>query len=112
VNTTRPHGYTTGQSVCISGLSSTNSDNGTFSVANAFVSSSTARTITVVDEDTFTVTGVNCSEAPTPTGVANAHASQIIYNQGSTTPSATERRDRMRAILHLILTSPDFTIQR
>ncbi len=112
VNTTRPHGYTTGQSVCISGLSSTNSENGTFSVADTFVSSSTARVITVVDADTFTVTGVNCTQAPTATGVANAHASQIIYNQGSANPSATERRDRIRAILHLILTSPDFTIQR
>jgi uncharacterized protein (DUF1800 family) len=105
VNTLRPHGYTTGQSVCISGVT-----NGTFSPT--VNSTSSTRVITVVDQDTFTVTGVNCTAAPNASGLANAHVSQIIYNQGSTTPSATERRDRLRAILHLILTSPDYTIQR
>ncbi|MBK8038757.1 MAG: DUF1800 family protein [Verrucomicrobiaceae bacterium] len=104
VTTTRPHGYTTGQSVCISGVT-----NGTFS--NTVNSTSTARVITVTGTNTFTFLS-NCTAAPTAGGLTNAHASQIIYNQGSTTPSATERRDRMRAILHLILTSPDFTIQR
>jgi uncharacterized protein (DUF1800 family) len=107
VNTVRPHGYATGQTVCISGVTG-----GTFSTAGVFGSSSTARTITVVDEDTFTVSGVSCTAAPNAAQVADAHASQVIYNQGSSTPSATERRDRIRSILHLILTSPDFTIQR
>lgn len=102
VTTLRPHGYTTGQSVCVSGVSG-----GTFS--SSVGSNSTLRTITVTGANTFTM-GVNCTVAPT--SVADAHASQIAYNQGSTTPSATERRDRIRAILHLILTSPDFTIQR
>lgn len=105
VKTTVPHGYTTGQSVCISGVT-----NGTFSPT--VNSTSSTRVITVVDADTFTVTGVNCTAAPNASGLTNAHASQIIYNQGSTNPSATERRDRIRAILHLILSSPDFTIQR
>ncbi|MBL9182420.1 MAG: DUF1800 family protein [Verrucomicrobiaceae bacterium] len=104
VTTTRPHGYSTGQSVCISGVT-----NGTFS--NTVNSTSTSRTITVTGANTFTFPS-NCTAAPNASGLTNAHASQIIYNQGSTTPSATERRDRMRAILHLILTSPDFTIQR
>jgi hypothetical protein len=107
VNTVRPHGYATGQTVCISGVTG-----GTFSTAGVFGSSSTARTITVVDEDTFTVSGVSCTAAPNAAQVADAHASQVVYNQGSLTPSATERRDRIRSILHLILTSPDFTIQR
>lgn len=104
VTTTRPHGYSTGQNVCISGVT-----NGTFS--NTVNSTSTARAITVTGPNTFTFPS-NCTAAPDAFGLTNAHASQIIYNQGSTTPSATERRDRMRAILHLILTSPDFTIQR
>ncbi|MFN7565435.1 MAG: DUF1800 family protein, partial [Prosthecobacter sp.] len=105
VTTAVPHGYTTGQSVCISGVT-----NGTFS--QTLNSTSTARVITVTGTNTFTVTGVNCTAAPNASGLTNAHASQIIYNQGTTTPGASERRDRIRAILHLILTSPDFTIQR
>lgn len=105
VNTNGPHGYTTGQSVNVSGVAG-----GTFSPT--LNSTSTAYVITVVDADTFTMTGVNCTAAPSAGNLTNAHASQVIYNQGSTNPSATERRDRFRAILHLILTSPDFTIQR
>lgn len=105
VNTNGPHGYATGQSVCISGVAG-----GTFSAS--VNSNSTARVITVVDADTFTMTGVNCTVAPSAANLTDAHASQVVYNQGTTTPSATERRDRFRAILHLILTSPDFTIQR
>jgi hypothetical protein len=66
----------------------------------------------VVDSDTFTVTGVNCTAAPSGTQVATAHASQVAYDQGSANPSATQRRDRIRSILHLILTSPDFSVQR
>jgi uncharacterized protein (DUF1800 family) len=108
VNTTRPHGYTTGQSVCISGVTG-----GTFSPTNPFTNSSTARVITVTGTNTFTVTGVNCTSA-TGINLTNGHASQIIYDQNSTpaTTSATQRRDRIRAILHLIFSSPDFTIQR
>jgi uncharacterized protein (DUF1800 family) len=105
VNTNGPHGYTTGQSVCISGVAG-----GTFSPS--VNSNSTARVITVVDADTFTMTGVNCTAAPSAAHLTNAHASQVIYDQGNANPSASERRDRFRAILHLILTSPDFTIQR
>jgi hypothetical protein len=105
VTTARPHGYVTGQTVCVSGVT-----NGSFSPT--LNSTSTLRTITVTGANTFTVTGVNCTAAPNSTGLTNAHASQIAYNQGSSTPSATQRRDRLRAILHLILTSPDFTIQR
>jgi hypothetical protein len=105
VNTVRPHGYASGQTVCISGVGG-----GTFSPTLG--SNSTARTITVVDADTFTVTGVNCTAAPNAAQVADAHASQVVYNQGAADPGASERRDRIRSILHLILTSPDFTIQR
>jgi uncharacterized protein (DUF1800 family) len=107
VNTVRPHGYTTGQTVFLSGV-----NGGTFSPVGAFGSNSTGRTITVVDADTFTVTGVGCTAAPSGAQVADAHASQVAYDQGSPNPSATQRRDRIRSILHLILTSPDFSVQR
>jgi hypothetical protein len=107
INTVRPHGYATGQTVYLSGVTG-----GTFSPTGAFGSTSTGRAITAIDEDTFTVTGVSCTAAPSGAQVANAHASQVAYDQGSTNPSATQRRDRIRSILHLILTSPDFTVQR
>jgi hypothetical protein len=103
VTTVSPHGYTTGNLVCISGVS-------TGTISPSLNSTSTARAITVTGPSTFTVTGVNCTVAPT--SYTNVHASQVIYNQGSTTPNASERRDRMRSVIHLILSSPDYIIQR
>ena len=37
-----------------------------------------------------------------------AHATSLAY----TTPTTTQLRDRIRAVVHLIVTSPDFTIQK
>ncbi len=103
VTTTTPHGYTTGDSVVISGVTG-----GTFNTT--LNSTTTARIITVTSPTTFTVTGVTCTVAAT--GFTNAHVSPVAYNMGTTTPTATEKRDRLRNIIHLILTSPDYTIQR
>ncbi len=107
VNTTVPHNLNTGDTVCISGVTG-----GTFSPAGTFGSSTTARTINRISDTQFTVNGVTCSAAPSTAQAANAHVSTVIYNQGSTTPTSANRRDRIRSIVHLILTSPDFTIQR
>ena len=104
VTTISPHGFVTGDSVVISGVTT-----GTF--GSSLNSTSTARTVTVTGSNTFTIP-VSCAIVPTATGLANAHVSMIPYDNGSTTPSVTQRRDRLRSILHLILTSPDFTIQR
>ena len=38
----------------------------------------------------------------------SAHAASLAY----TTPTTTQLRDRIRAVVHLIVTSPDFTIQK
>lgn len=104
-HTTVPHNLTAGSSVVLSGVT-----NGTFSqVVN---NTTTARVVTVVDADTFTLASVNCTAAPTAAGLTTAHVSMIPYNNGNSNPSDTNKRDRLRAILHLILTSPDFTIQR
>jgi hypothetical protein len=63
-------------------------------------------------------TGVN-NYASTPRNIVNAK--QVIYDYvrstanisySNTTPTATQKRDRLRAIVHLIVTSPDFTIQK
>lgn len=105
VTTASPHGYTTGDSVVVSGVTT-----GTYSqVVN---NTTTARTITVTGANTFTLTGVNCTVAATAAGLTNAHVSQVAYSNGTTTPTDTEKRDRLRAIIHLILSSPDFIIQR
>jgi len=49
-------------------------------------------------------------------GQLNSNAKTTIVNYAAslpyTTPKAGELRDRARAVVHLILTSPDFTIQR
>jgi uncharacterized protein (DUF1800 family) len=63
-------------------------------------------------------TGVN-NYASTPRNIVNAK--QVIYDYvrsttnisySNTTPTTTQKRDRLRAIVHLIVTSPDFTIQK
>jgi hypothetical protein len=49
-------------------------------------------------------------------GQLNASAKTQIVNYATTlaytTPTNTQMRDRVRAVVHLILTSPDFTIQK
>jgi hypothetical protein len=109
VTTTVPHKLVTGDTVLISGVT-----NGTFGgVANSLNNNTTTRVVTVTGatdgtSTTFTIP-LSCTVAPT--GLANAHVSVIPYNQGATS-DATNKRDRLRTIIHLILTSPDFTIQR
>jgi len=109
VNTTVPHNLNTGDTVCISGVTG-----GTFSPAGTFGSSTTTRTINRISDTQFTVNGVTCSSIA-GINVSTAHVSTVVYNQGSnsaTNPSIASRKDRIRSIIHLILTSPDFTIQR
>ena len=104
VTTVEDHGYSTGDQVVISGATGGTYSTGTFN------NNTTLRTITVTGPKTFTVNGVNCTAAPG--SVTNAHVSQVVYSNGTTNPSSTNKRDRLRAIIHLILTSADFTIQR
>ena len=66
-------------------------------------------TFTVTALNQFTVSGVNCSSIA-GLNLTNAVFSAVAYDNAA--PSATHIRDRLRAILHLILTSPDYTIQR
>ena len=98
INTTTAHNLTTGETVTISGISG-----GTFSPA---LNNGTF-TVTVVDSDTFTVP-VNCTAAST--SVSTDFVNYIPYSNSS--PSDTNKRDRLRAIIHFITSSPDFIIQR
>ena len=97
--TSLSHGLVTGDTVTISGVT-----DGTFtSSINAAVA------VTVTGANTFTVART-CNTAPSAAGVAGAHFSPVAYN--NLAPSTTHVRDRIRAVLHFILTSPDYTIQR
>lgn len=95
-----PHGLKTGDSVTITGVTG-----GTFSS-----SINATFTITVPNGSTTTFTvPVNCTSI-TGLSLSNSNAGIIPYTNA--TPTPTNIRDRLRAILHLILTSPDYTIQR
>ncbi len=110
VTTTVPHKLTTGDTVLISGVTG-----GTFGgTASALNNTTTTRVVTVtgLTNGTSTTFTIPLSCTIVPTSYTNSHVSVIQYNQGTTAPSDTNKRDRLRSILHLILTSPDFTIQR
>lgn len=101
------HGLVTGDSITISGVTGgtfTPTINGTFTVTVPFLNPPTN---TLPDPDHFTVASNHSAGATTLT---NAYFSSIPYT--NTGPTSTMIRDRLRAIVHLILTSPDFTIQR
>jgi hypothetical protein len=98
ITTSAAHGLTTGDGITLSGVTG-----GTFSpTINA------TYTVTVTGANTFTVP-VNYSSA-SGVNITAARASYVPYN--NTTPTDTNKRDRIRAIVHLILNSPDFVIQR
>jgi uncharacterized protein (DUF1800 family) len=92
--TANGHGYSVGQQVTISGVVGGNFSapiNGTFA-------------ITSVTTNTFSV-GINRTSGGAALNLANARVVAV-------SPSTTHLRDRVRAIVHLIVTSPDYTIQK
>jgi len=99
-----PHNFNVGDSVLISGITG-----GSFSPS--VNSTTTVRTVaTVASATKLTLSGQICTNS-SGVNFTNGHISIVQYNQGGT-PSNTQKRDRLRALVHLILTSPDFTIQR
>lgn len=94
------HGLQTGDSVTITGVSG-----GTFSPS---INATFTITVPAGSTTTFTVP-VNCTSI-SGLLLTNSNAGIISYTNAA--PSATNIRDRLRNILHLILTSPDYTIQR
>jgi uncharacterized protein (DUF1800 family) len=50
--------------------------------------------------------------AAAKTSIVNYVTNTSNFSYTTPTPTATQMRDRVRAVLHLIVTSPDFTIQR
>ena len=95
------HNLAVGDSVTITGITggtfNTGGGNGTFTVAS------------VPTTATLTLTGLNCTSL-TSLNLTNSTLGIIPYTNA--TPTAQNITDRLRTILHLILTSPDYTIQR
>ncbi len=95
------HGFKTGDTVTISGVSG-----GTFSPT---INGTFTITVPTGSTNTFTVP-VNYST--TGGSVTNAFAAIGDVAYTNATPTDTNKRDRLRAVLHFLLTSPDFIIQR
>lgn len=103
------HSLAAGDTVIITGITGgtyTGADadgNGTFLVSAAGLTSTAFRVT-----NTAGTTNLNCPA--TPGTLTGSNAGVVQYTNGS--PSAAEIQNRLRAILHLILTSPDYTIQK
>jgi uncharacterized protein (DUF1800 family) len=107
ITTSAAHGLATGNTVTLTGITG-----GTFrnlaNTANATVNATWP--IIVTGANTFTLNGdIRCTST-SGLNLTTARVSYVPYT--NSTPSDTNKRDRIRAIMHLILTSPDFTIQR
>ncbi len=104
IDTSASHNLTTGDYVTLSGITA-----GTFQIISdsSTVAINSTWKITVVDANTFTLDVVKLSGAET---LSSARVSYVPYTNSAATD--TNKRDRLRSILHLILTSPDYTIQR
>jgi hypothetical protein len=101
VTTAAPHGLTSGNLVFISGVAG-----GTFSPS---ITATTGYTNTVTGPATFTVP-VNCTSIA-GLNLGNARVGYMAYTNGGTASDA-QKRDRIRSVAHLILVSPDFSIQK
>ncbi|MBX7209729.1 MAG: DUF1800 family protein [Verrucomicrobiaceae bacterium] len=109
ITTASAHGLVDGDSITISGVTG-----GTFrnSANSANVSINQAFTVTVTSATTFTLNitgGIRCTSTAGLI-LTSAYYSPIAYTDSG--PTATQIRDRLRNVLHLILTSPDYAIQR
>jgi hypothetical protein len=98
ITTGSAHGLSTGDTVTISGVTGgifSPAINGTF-------------TVTVTGANTFTV-GSNFSNS-SGLSLAAAIAPNLPYTASA--PTATQMRDRVRAVVHLIVTSAEYAIQK
>jgi len=108
------HGLVVGNTVAISGISG-----GTFSGAPPTGLGGPYTVLSVPTPNSVTLTNFNCTSTTVPSVLNLANSTLApstnlsnfpIYVNSS--PSAQNIRDRLRAIIHFILTSPDYTIQR
>ena len=96
-----------GDSVTITGITG-----GTFSGASASGNGTFTVASVPAGGTTLTLTNYNCTSTTTNGGLSLTNSTLGIISYTNASPSATNINDRLRAVVHFILTSPDFTIQR
>lgn len=109
-NMSSAHGLEVGDSVTVTGISggvwsgASTTGNGTF-----FVTAVPTTTSFRLATATTGGTNLNCTSTA---GLVLTNSTAGIIPYTNAAPTTTNIRDRLRTIIHLILTSPDFTIQR
>jgi len=109
-NMSSAHGLLVGDSVTVTGISggtwsgASTTGNGTFVVTEVPTATSFKLATALSGGTTLRCTSTS------GISLTNSTAGIIAYTNSA--PTDTNKRDRLRAIIHLILTSPDFTIQR
>ena len=111
VITAAGHGLVTGNQIAIN-----DTTGGTFSGGSSSINGSWI--VTVIDANTFriatvatTPVAVNCTASGTIV-YTNANISNFPMNIPNPGPTNLQKRDRVRAILHLILTSAEYAVQK
>ncbi len=106
ITTLETHNLTVGSQVTISGMVG-----GTFTLGGSPTSINGTRTVTAVPNATTFQVGINCTSNAGFNYTTSNVATSLPYPNG-TLPPQIDRRNRIRAIVHLILTSADYAIQR
>ena len=112
-NMSSAHGLLVGDSVTVTGITggtwsgASTTGNGTF-----FVTAVPTTTSFRLATATTGGTNLNCTSTTSNGGLSLTNSTVGIVPYTNSGPSSTNVRDRLRAIIHLIITSPDFTIQR
>ena len=103
--TAAAHGMVSGSSVTISGVTGGSpAINGTYTITVPLIGVAPNQ---VPDPDHFTIP-VNCTVAPTSVVAALADH----FPMSTPTPTNLQMRDRVRAIIHLIITSAEYAVQK
>ena len=111
VTTSLPHGLVTGNQIVINDATGGSFSGGTTAINNNFI-------VTVTGASTFTIgtvaspsIAVNCTNNTT-ISYTNANVSYFPMNIPNPGPTNLQKRDRVRAIIQLILTSAEFAVQK
>jgi hypothetical protein len=111
VTTATAHGLTSGNQIAINDVTGGTFSGGTTAINGSFI-------VTVVDATHFrigtvatTPVAVNCTNNTT-INYTNANVSNFPMNIPNPGPTNLQKRDRARAIIHLILTSAEYAVQK
>jgi hypothetical protein len=102
------HGLAVGDTVIVTGVTGGTYSGAATAINGTFLVNTVPSTTTFTLRSTSTTTTLNCSVVPT--SVANSNVGFESYTNSAAT--AQEQTNRLRAIIHFLITSPDFSIQR